>query len=102
MAVFSRRTIQRLINENSKFLSTNQTKTHVNTLNLKGRYLKRLNEGSHVNELVETYLNTEWEIVLLNIFDKFGKVIHEQELKKSGSKPDILFECSDVFFQVSF
>ncbi len=99
MANFSRRTIQRLINENSKFLSTNQTKKHINTLNLKGRYLKLLNEGGHVNELVETYLNTEWEIVLLNVFDKFGDVIHEKEFKKGGSKPDILFTSSKHNFK---
>jgi len=91
MAIFSRRTIQILINENSKFLSLNQIKNHVDKLNLKGKYLKRLDEGNHINDLVETYLNTEWEIVLLNVFDKLGNVIHEKEFKKGESRPDIFF-----------
>lgn len=73
MAIFSRRTIQRLINENAEFLKPKQSKTHVNKL----------------NKCDESFIDTEWEVVLLNAFSKLGTVIHEPELK--GTNPDIHF-----------
>jgi hypothetical protein len=73
MAIFSRRTIQRLINENAEFLTKKQLKEHVRRL----------------NRCDENFLDTEWEIVLLNAFSKLGKVIHEPKLK--GTNPDIYF-----------
>jgi hypothetical protein len=70
MAIFSRRTLQRLINENAEFLSGRQIKDHVNKLNNKD-------------------INVEWEIVLLNVFSKLGKVEHEKQF--NGKKPDLHF-----------
>ena len=98
MAIFSRRTIQRLINENSKFLKSKQTKKHVNKLNLK-EHIQKLNEGNNTNELIRDYLNTEWEIVSLNVFSKFGTVIHEPKLEKSRKKIDVLFTSTEHNFE---
>ena len=70
MAIFSRRTLQRLINENAKFLTRKQIKTHV----------EKLNQGD---------LGAEWEVVLLNVFSKLGNVEHERNF--NGKKPDIYF-----------
>jgi hypothetical protein len=74
MAIFSRRTLQRLINENAFFLTKRQTKKHVN----------ELNKGD---------LGAEWEVVLLNVFSKLGKVEHERNF--SGKNPDIYFTSLD-------
>jgi hypothetical protein len=73
MAIFSRRTIQRLINENATFVRRKETKEHVRKLNLHS----------------ESVLDTEWEIVLLNALSKFGRVEHEPTW--SGPRPDIFF-----------
>src|ERR1041384_8202627 len=70
MAIFSRRTLQRLIDENSSFLSKKKTKKHVDALN-------RADAES---------LGYEWEIVLLNVFHKLGHVRHEPPM---GKTPDI-------------
>lgn len=72
MAIFSRRVIQRLLDENSKFLSSRQLKDHI----------RRLNNAD------EYSLDAEWEVVLLNAFSKLGSVVHEPDL---GSRPDIHF-----------
>ena len=74
MAIFSRRTLQRLINENANFLTRKQTKSHVD----------KLNKGD---------LGAEWEVVLLNVFSKLGKVEHERNF--NGKNPDIYFTSSD-------
>lgn len=71
MALFSRRILQRMINENSTFLTP-----------------KQLNR--HVRALERGCLATEWEIALLNALSKSGHVQHEPETPGS-SKPDILF-----------
>ncbi len=70
MAIFSRRTLQRLINENANFLTRKQTKSHVD----------KLNTGD---------LGAEWEVVLLNVFSKLGNVEHERDF--NGKTPDIYF-----------
>ncbi len=72
MAIFSRRTLQRIINENASFLTKEQQVNHV----------EKLNEGN---------LSFEWEVVLLYIFSKFGKVTHEPKFEKCRKKIDILF-----------
>ncbi len=99
MAIFSRRTLQRLINENAaNFLKKSETKKHINSLNLdKAEYLKLLEEGKNINDLIRVYLNTEWEIVLLNSLSKFGSIVHEQ--RKGRSKPDVLFTSSKYNFE---
>lgn len=70
MAIFSRRTLQRLINENATFLTRKQLVAH----------FRKLNDGD---------LGAEWEVVLLNVFGKVGKVVHEQSF--NGKKPDVYF-----------
>ncbi|MDQ1637401.1 MAG: hypothetical protein QOF62_740 [Pyrinomonadaceae bacterium] len=72
MAIFSRRTLQRLINENARFLSKSQLKEHTRRLN---------KEDEHS-------LGAEWEVVLLNVFSKLGTVTHEPDL---GTRPDLYF-----------
>ena len=74
MAIFSRRTIQRLINENASFLTRRQIKTHVD----------KLNKGD---------ISAEWEVVLLNVFSKLGKVEHERNF--NGKNPDLYFTSAD-------
>lgn len=71
MAVFSRRAIHRMMRENARFLSDAQVKG----------FLQKLNKAD------ERSLHFEWEIALLNVFSKIGRVEHE---KKFGVKnPDI-------------
>lgn len=70
MAIFSRRTVQRFINENAAFLTGRQLKTHV----------EKLNKGD---------ISAEWEVVLLNAFSKLGKVEHERTF--NGKNPDLYF-----------
>ena len=79
MAIFARRTLQRLIDENDKFLLKRQTKKHVSELN---RMDERLS------------IAFEWEVVLLNAFSKIGKVTHEKNF--GGMKnADLYFESHD-------
>ncbi len=73
---------ERLINENSHFLKPKQTKIHIEKLNIEGKYSEQLEKGNVANQLAKLYLDSEWEIVLLNVFSKFGNVIHEKEFKK--------------------
>lgn len=77
MAMFSRRTIQRLINENVLFINEEQSASHI----------RKLNEGD---------LSFEWEVVLLNVFSKIGTVIHEPSFENSSRKIDILFSTQDA------
>lgn len=72
MAIFSRRVIQHLIDENARFLLPRQTKEHI----------RRLNSAD------ESSLDAEWEVVLLNALSKLGKVVHVPDF---GSRPDIYF-----------
>lgn len=81
MALFSRRTLQRLLNENASFLSRKQLKEHVNKLN---RNDLAWNRGQVPS------LDTEWEVALLNAFSKVGKVRHEPDLG-GRRKPDLHF-----------
>lgn len=76
MAIYSRRILQQLINENTGFLSKKQLKKHVFELN-------RMHETLS--------LAFEWEVVLLNAFSKVGKIAHEKNF--GGSRePDLYFE----------
>lgn len=79
MSIFPRRVIQRLIDENSEFLTQSQLEKHIDNLN---QYDP------------QKYLDYEWEVVVLNAFSKVGKVIHEPDLE-SGKKPDLLFKLND-------
>ena len=64
MAIFSRRILQRMINENAKILTKEQLMKHIRSLNKDD----------------ESSLSTEWEVVLLYVFSKLGKVVHEPDL----------------------
>lgn len=75
MAIFSRRAIQRMLNENAAFLSEKQLEKHVSTLNRNDFYS----------------LDTEWEVAVLNAFSKIGTVTHEPDLPGTKKKPDLVF-----------
>jgi len=79
MAIFSRRTIQRLIDENASFLTRKQLKSHVRRLN---------------SNIPTEYLSAEWEVVILNAFNKLGTVHHEPDLG-GRCTPDIMFTSID-------
>jgi hypothetical protein len=77
MAIFSRRVIQRMINENATILTKLQLDKHIDELN-------RADESS---------LAYEWEVVLINAFSKLGRVVHE---------PDFGGECKcDLYFTLN-
>jgi hypothetical protein len=72
--IFSRRIIQKILNDNSKLLTFDQVSKHVDALN-------RANEDS---------IAFEWEVILLNALSKLGKVTHEPDLGGT-SRVDIHF-----------
>ena len=74
--IFTRRTLQRLINENRSFLRPEQVQRQVNVLN--------------DSDPAQDWIATEWEIVVLNTFARLGLVIHEPALK-GPAKPDMYF-----------
>jgi hypothetical protein len=74
MAIFARRTIQRLLVKNSSFLTREQVIRHVNSLNSRQPYA----------------LADEWEVVVLNAFSRLGWVEHEPDFG-GPRKPDVYF-----------
>ena len=77
MALFTRRVIQRCLDENAEFVST----AHLRD------WVQRLNRVS------SDYVATEWEVVLLRAFAKLGRVRHEPSI---GPRPvDLIFESLD-------
>lgn len=72
MAIFSRRSLQRLLREDVSLVSTKQTK----------EFATKLNRGE---------LAAEWEIVLLNALSKHGSVAYE---KNFGGRRE-----ADIFFE---
>jgi hypothetical protein len=81
MTLFARRTLQRVLSENARFLTPKQSENACGLLNT-----------PHDN-----YLATEWEQIILNAASKFGTVEHEPLLGKS--KPDLLFRSNDRSFE---
>jgi hypothetical protein len=77
MALFSRRTLQRVLNENALFMTREQSST----------IRDRLNKPH------ENYLATEWEQIIVNAASRCGTVQHEPEI--GGSKPDLVFKSED-------
>jgi hypothetical protein len=74
MTLFSRRTLQRLIDENaSTILTKEQSQYHV----------------ARLNSSAEQSFSFEWEVVVLNVLSKVGSVIHEQPFGRK--KPDVFF-----------
>lgn len=74
MAIFSRRTVQRMLTENAQFLTKEQLGQHVSRLNGKG---------------FQT-LDAEWEVAVLNALSKLGKIEHEPVLEGTANL-DLLF-----------
>lgn len=78
MAIFSRRAMQRMLDENASFLTKEQLELHVS----------KLDRDDFQS------LDTEWEVAVLNVFSKLGKVSHEPTLE-GPSRPDLLFSLDD-------
>ena len=77
MAIFSRRTTQRLVDETSAVIKRRQINKIVDELN---------------SMPATDTLSPDWELVLLNVFSKIGRVEHEQGFG-GRTKPDVFFEC---------
>ncbi len=90
MAILSRRTLQRLINENAKFVKKSDTKKQLKCLNL--------DLEKDINISINQYLENEWEIIILNSLSKFGTLKYEEEIE--GKKLDVLFEPFNNKFKV--
>src|SRR6185312_5930460 len=81
MALFARRTIQRVLTENLSFLTKAQAQTICDGL----------------NRPLENYLSLEWEQVILNLASKLGTVEYE---KQFGSRtPDLHFRSAKGDFE---
>jgi hypothetical protein len=78
MAIFSRRTIDRMLRENALFMNEEQLDEVVARLNTRGFQS----------------LDAEWEIAVLNAFNKVGDVEHEPPLK-GPAELDLLFTSHD-------
>lgn len=61
MALFTRRVIQKCLDDNAEFVSS----SHL------WDWVQRLNRISN------NYVATEWEVVLIRAFARFGKITHE-------------------------
>lgn len=72
--IFSRRTIQRMLDENTAWMTRKQVQKQVRALN---------------NPEEPSPLAWVWEVAVLNGLSKLVKIVHEPDL---GSKPDIVFE----------
>ncbi len=76
MGMFSRRLLQRALNELEREATPHQMKD----------WLKRLNKAS------SDYSATEWEIALLHAFSKLGSVRHEPVI--GDSRIDLIIQCT--------
>lgn len=76
--VFTKRVIQKKIDENSVFLSEDQIQHHVDAL----------------NRADQETIDFEWEVVILNVFNKIGNVVHEPDLDGT-SRVDLYFRSRD-------
>lgn len=72
MAIFSRRTLQRMLDDNARFLTGEQLEKLVDHLN------------RHTSALQD-----EWEISLLWCLSQFGAIEHEPNMR--GKEPDVFF-----------
>jgi hypothetical protein len=77
MAIFGRRTTQRLIDETAFVITRRQIKKIVDDLNAMPD---------------RQTLSPDWELLLLNVFSKIGRVGHEHSFG-GNTKPDLFFEC---------
>lgn len=74
MALFSRRFLQRILDESSPYLSLK----------------KRQEVCKLLNTVRDEYLSTEWEMVILHILNSLGSLRHEPDFPGT-SHPDVLF-----------
>ncbi len=79
MAIFSRRTIQRLIYENDNFTNRKDLKEQVDKL----------------NRQPNKFISTEWELIILNVLNKFGVIEHHKKFD-GNTKPDIFFSLDET------
>ena len=79
MPIFSRRIIQKLLNENRTFLSEEHTTAHV----------KKLNKQD------STSIATVWEVAILNALNQIGQVEHEVKFR-GNNKPDIYYQSPNM------
>src|ERR1700722_16374601 len=77
MPLFSRRVLQRFLNENATFVSRKQNSIACGLL----------------NEPHENYVATEWEQVIVNAASKCGTVQYEAQV--GDCTPDLLFRSKD-------
>lgn len=89
MPIFSRRAIQRSLNEVVSIVPKGQLRSIVNALNLEG-------SSTNTQRFVETLAKT-WEVVLLSTLYRFGGVRYERTIS-NGSAPDVLFANKDCEF----
>src|SRR5665213_1873637 len=82
MAIFTRRVLQRCIDESHTYASDTIRRGWVSKLKSTG---------------ATDYVAREWEIVLLNTLSHFGKLQHEPNLG-GPSRPDVVFESDAVKF----
>ena len=74
MALFARRHLQRVLNENAVFLSPKQLSVICDLL----------------NTIRDDYLATEWEQVIINTASKVGAVLYEARLAGNRTPADVL------------
>lgn len=82
MALFTRRHLQRVLNENAAFLSPKQLSTMCGLL----------------NTVRDDYLATEWEQVIVNAASKVGVVRYEPRLAGNRT-PDLQFQANEPSLQ---
>jgi len=78
MALFTRRHLQRILDENARFLKSGQLRNSIKQL----------------NSVCDEYLAKEWELALLNAASKHGHVEHEPGASDER-KPDLRFRSND-------
>jgi hypothetical protein len=78
MALFTRRHLQRILDENARFLKSGQLRNSIKQL----------------NSVRDEYLAKEWELALLNAASKHGHVEHEPGASDER-KPDLRFRSND-------
>jgi len=80
MAIFSRRNVQRMLDENDSFMPKKALQDQVNKLNK--------------NDFQS--IDTEWEVAVTNALSKLGNVEHEKNFGGNTS-PDIFFTTADGY-----
>jgi hypothetical protein len=82
MAMFSRRALQRAINDSLSYATSQKRRDWVSTLN---------------SPKSRKYIPTEWEVVLLQVMSRLGSLHHEADLG-GETTPDVYFESPALTF----